>query len=183
MTINGLVAFDPEFLFALDERFCDVRSHVGLVDRLRPRLIPDFVAKLDGVDPWAVIELKRPGHPVFSGSTDVAKAAAPVARAISQLLEYRETIAIRRNRAALADAYGLGPYEPALMVVVGRGNSDRKLKWQSALRGIPDVDIVTYDFLFERARESASVNQVVLAKQLCLDFGDPMDSHPLRNAG
>lgn len=154
--LHAFLEDNPEFLFALDERFCDVRSHVGIVDGRRPRLVPDFIARLDGVDPWTVIELKRPDHRLFSRRTEVAKAAAPVARAISQLLEYRDAIAIRRNRAALATTYGLGPYEPALMVVVGRGDSGRKLKWQSAVRGIPDVDIVTYDFLFERARECAA---------------------------
>lgn len=163
--LHAFLEEHPEFLFALDERFCNVWSHIGLVDRLRSRLVPDFVARLDGVDPWTVIELKRPGHRIFSGNADAAKAAAPVARAISQLLEYRDTIAIRQNRAALARAYGLGPYEPALMVVIGRGSSDRKLKWQSAVRGIPDVDIVTYDFLFERARECAAFNQVIGVNQ------------------
>jgi hypothetical protein len=112
------------------------------------------------VDPWTVIELKRPWHSIFSGHADVAKAAAPVARAISQLLEYRDAIATRQNRAALAKAYGLGPYEPAPMVVVGRGNSDRKLKWHSDVRGIPDVDIVAYDFLFERARKAGRSSPV-----------------------
>jgi hypothetical protein len=155
----------PEFLFALDERFCEVRSHVGLFDRVRTRLVPDFVARLDGVDPWTVIELKRPGHRIFSGHADVAKAAAPVARAISQLLEYRDAIETRQNRANLAKAYGLGPYAPALMVVVGRGHSDRKLKWHSDVRGIPDADIVTYDFLFERARECAALSQEGLTRR------------------
>jgi hypothetical protein len=132
--LHAFVEEHPEFLFALDERFCDVRSHVGLVGRVRTRLVPDFVARLEGVDPWTVIELKRPGHRIFSGHADVAQAAAPVARAISQLLEYRDVIGTRRNRAALAKAYGLGPYEPALMVVVGRGKSDRRLKWHSDVR-------------------------------------------------
>jgi hypothetical protein len=157
--LHAFLEDHPEFLFALDERFCDVQSHVGLIDKLRPRLVPDFVARLDGTDPWTVIELKRPDHRIFASSGNVAKAAAPVARAISQLLEYRDTIATRRNRTALANAYGLGPYEPTLMVVIGRGNAHRKLTWHSHIRGIPDTDIVTYDFMFERARECSLLNQ------------------------
>jgi hypothetical protein len=146
----------PQFLFALDDRYCEVRSHVGLIDGSGTSLIPDFLVRLEGAAGWDAIELKRPQHSITVGRHG-HKAAKSAAAAIAQLLTYRDFFALHENRRRVADRFGTAPYEPCLLVVIGRGSPNTPFRWRSARPGVPDVKIVTYDFLFERARESAAL--------------------------
>ena len=59
----------------------------------------------------------------------------------------------RRNRMRVAERFGAAPYEPCLVLVIGRGRSTQKYEWQSVRLGFPKVEIVSYDYLFERARQ------------------------------
>jgi len=53
------------------------------------------------------------------------------------------------------DRFGTAPYEPCLVLVIGRGRPDHRYEWKSARSGFPKVEIVSYDYLFERAQECA----------------------------
>lgn len=143
----------PQFLFALDERYCEIRPHVCLFDPRRERLIPDFMARVEDSDIWDVIELKRPQHSMTVRNQEIEKPSAAAARAIAELLQYRDFFSIRENRDRITRRFGTAPYEPCLVLVIGRGRSTERYEWRTALAGFPRVRIVSYDYLFDRARD------------------------------
>jgi hypothetical protein len=145
----------PEFLFALDERYCEIRPHVCLFDARRERLVPDFMARIQDSNIWNLIELKRPTSPMTVCGQTIEKASAAAARGIAELLMYRDFFSTRTNRNRVIDRFGTAPYEPCLVLVIGRGRPDHRYEWKSARSGFPKVEIASYDYLFDRARECA----------------------------
>jgi hypothetical protein len=143
----------PHFLFALDERYCEIRPHVCLVDAKRERLVPDFMARIEDSCIWDIIELKRPQH-AFTVRTDgIGRASAIAARGVAGLLQYRDFFSSRDNRQRVTKTFGTAPYEPSLVLVIGRGRTSERYEWRSARAGIPRVQVVSYDYLFQRASE------------------------------
>jgi hypothetical protein len=126
-----------------------------LIDGGGTSLIPDFLVRLEGTAGWDAIELKCPQHRITVGAHRKT-AAKSTAAAIAQLLTYRDFFALHENRRRVAHRFDTPPYEPCMLVVIGRGSPNTPFRWRSARLGIPEVKIVTYDFLFERARESAA---------------------------
>lgn len=143
----------PQFLFALDERYCEIKPHVCLVDQRRNRLVPDFMARIESEQIWEVIELKRPQHAFVGDTKDLERLSAFAARGIAQLLEYRDFFASRSNRNRVSNSFGSAPYEPALVLVIGRGRARDPLHWTAVTPGFPSVKVVSYDYLFQRAQE------------------------------
>jgi len=143
----------PQFLFALDERYCEIRPHVCLFDPRGERLTPDFMVRVEDSDIWDIIELKRPQHSLTVHNQGIEKPSAAAARAITELLQYRDFFSIRNNRNRIMRRFGTAPYEPCLVLVIGRGRSSERYGWRTALAGFPRVQIVSYDYLFERARD------------------------------
>jgi antiviral defense system Shedu protein SduA len=143
---------NPHFLFGLDERYCEIRPHVCLFDSKRERLIPDFLARIEDSHIWNVIELKMPQHPLTVRSNGSERPSAFAARAVAELLQYRDFFSVRDNRERVTDRLGTAPYEPCLVLVIGRGRSTERYEWHSTRLGFPKVQIVSYDYLFERAR-------------------------------
>jgi hypothetical protein len=145
----------PELLFALDERYCEIRPHICLFDAKRERLEPDFMARIQDSNIWNVIELKLPTVPMTVCGQTIERASAAAARGIAELLMYRDFFSTRTNRNRVTDRFGTAPYEPCLVLVIGRGRPSHKYEWKSVRSGFPKVEIVSYDYLFERARECA----------------------------
>lgn len=143
----------PHFLFALDERYCEIRPHVCLLDAKRDRLVPDFMARIHDTSVWDVIELKRPQHGLTVRNDGIERISSTAARAVAELLQYRDFFSTRENRARVTDYFGTAPYEPSLAVVIGRGRASDRYEWRSIRAGFPRVQIVSYDYLFQRAKE------------------------------
>lgn len=148
---------NKQFLFALDDRYCEIKPHVCLFDAKRERLVPDFMARIQDTNIWDVIELKRPQHVLTVSSCLTQKASAPAARAIAELLQYRDFFSTRDNRALVANKFATSPYEPCLVLVIGRGRPTERYEWRSTRAGFPSVEIVSYDYLFQRARDCKRV--------------------------
>jgi hypothetical protein len=151
--IQRYLEMHPEVLFALDERYSEVRPHVCLVDSKGERLVPDFMARLHGSNLWELIELKMPDHSITVRHGITEKPSAQAARAIAELLAYRDFFSIRANRNRMADRFGTAPYEPCLVLVIGRGRHTERFEWESVRAGFPKIQIVSYDYLFNRVRE------------------------------
>lgn len=150
--IQRFLEENPRLLRGIDGRYCEARAHVGLVDADGERLVPDFMARIEGRDVWDVIELKLPKHPMLVNRGGRKTASAHATRAIMQLLQYRDHFARPDNRARLATTFPIAPFEPCMVVVIGRGSPDRRNRWRSSSLGIPDVTLVSYDYLLQRAR-------------------------------
>lgn len=151
--LQNFFATYPQFLFALDERYCEIRPHVCLLDAKGDRLVPDFMARIQDTNIWDVIELKLPKHAATVGRHGHDKVSASAAHAIAALLQYRDFFSKRTNRARLTKTFGTAPYEPCLVVVIGRGRSTQRYEWRTARAGFARVHVVSYDYLFERARQ------------------------------
>lgn len=147
------------FLFALDERYCEVRPHVGLISPAGTRLVPDFVIRHEDSSRWDMIELKKPTAPIKTKRGPVDGAGKHAAHAIRQLMEYTDAVSTSEARSALTKAYGASPYEPCLIVLIGRGSPHSQFRWRNPRAGLPEVSLVTYDFLLERARLSSALNE------------------------
>lgn len=154
----------PHFLFALDERFCEVRPHVGLVSPAGTRLVPDFLVRHEDSSRWDMIELKKPSAPIRATRGGADRAGQHAAHAIRQLMEYTDAVSTPSARSALTKAYGASPFEPCLMVIIGRGAPTSQFRWRSDRVGLPEVRFVTYDYLLERARQSRAFNRRLLAR-------------------
>lgn len=142
---------NPQLLFAMDARYCEIRPHVCLYDSTGERLVPDFLARIQDSNIWDVIELKLPSSKPLVRHRMAERASAAAARGIAELLRYRDYFSIRENRRRMANHFGFAPYEPCLVLVMGRGNKTR-FEWESTRAGFPGVQIVSYDCLFQQAR-------------------------------
>jgi hypothetical protein len=143
---------NPEFLFTLDERYCEICPHVCLLDRGDTQLIPDFMARIEDTNLWDLIELKLPTHSIINSREGQQKPSAMVAKGISQLIKYREFFSVGDNRRRFLSQYGTYPYEPSLVLVIGRGYQKQSYEWTNVKNFYPKVKVVPYDYLFTRAR-------------------------------
>ena len=143
----------PAFLFALDGRYCEARAHVCLTDPGGQRLVPDFLARIEGSEVWDAIELKLPRHSMLAERHGKKAMSAQTAHALAQVMTYRDFFVSPANRQRAAPMFnGTVPFEPCLVVVIGRGGSTVRYDWRSLRPGFPGATIVSYDYLLERAR-------------------------------
>jgi hypothetical protein len=151
--LQAFLEENPELLGALNPHFVEAVPRIGLVDSSGTRLIPDFMARLDHLRSWSILELKgperRPVHLRGGALTPSAKTAA----ALEQLLRYRDFFHDPENRRQMTSRLGTTPFQPVLTVVIGRSNPDAKFLWRGG-PGLPPVDVVTYDHLLDVARQS-----------------------------
>jgi hypothetical protein len=154
--IQEFIEVHPQLLSSLDEKYCEIRPHVCLYDATGERLVPDFMARIQDSNLWDVIELKLPSDVLTVNRHAAQKASAAVARGISELLRHRDYFSVRDNRRRVLDRLGTAPYEPGLVLIIGRGYSASRFEWRSVRAGFPRVQIVSYDYVFEHARRRAS---------------------------
>lgn len=154
--IQEFIEVHPQLLSSLDEKYCEIRPHVCLYDATGERLVPDFMARIQDSNLWDVIELKLPSDVLTVNRHAVQKASAGAARGISELLRHRDYFTVRDNRRRVLERLGTAPYEPGLVLIIGRGYSASRFEWNSVRTGFPRVRIVSYDYVFEQARRRAS---------------------------
>ena len=137
--IQAFLEDNPGFLFSLNERYCELRPQVGLVDKNDIELVPDFMARVEDTYIWDIIELKLPRHPIVIQRRGQARPSAIAAKAICQLLKYSNYFSVRRNRNKIHSEYGISAYEPALVLVMGRSPSRQVYQWESVKKEFPMV--------------------------------------------
>lgn len=153
--LQAFLEENPELLGALNPHFVEAVSRIGLVDPSGTRLIPDFMARLDDLRSWWILELKGPDRKPVHLRAGALTPSAKTAAALDQLLRYRDFFHDPENRRKLTSRLGTTPFQPVLTVVIGRGHPNAKFSWRGG-PGLPHVDVVTYDHLLEVARQSVS---------------------------
>ena len=126
---------------------------MSLVDSRDTRLVPDFMARIEGTEIRDVLELKLPKHRIVISSGEDNGPSAPLARGVSQLLRYRDFFMMRENRRRFFDRYRSCPYEPGLVLVIGRGSRSVLYEWAGVRRQFPRVKVVPYDYVLARWKE------------------------------
>jgi hypothetical protein len=162
--IQAFLEAHPELLFGLDERYCEIRPHVCLMDANDTKLVPDFIARIEDSDIWHAIELKLPSHPILVDFKTQKRPSAAAAKGIAQLLGYADFFASRKNRERVRARYAMCPYEPALVVVIGRGHPRNTFEWGSVRKIFPRVRLVSYDYLLDRAKECWNTVRVLSSR-------------------
>lgn len=141
----------PHLLVGLDDRLCQVSAHVALASPGATKLVPDFMVRLENPGQFAFVELKKLSASVVNGA-DPQMVGKVAAQAIKQLMEYTYALSSSSARAELRRALGEAPFDPYLVVLIGRGSPDHRHVWRGVRAGFPDVQLVTCDFLLEHAR-------------------------------
>ncbi|MBY2918461.1 DUF4263 domain-containing protein [Rhizobium leguminosarum] len=126
--------------------------------------MPDFMVRLEDAGRVALIELKKPAANILAGNREGGVVGRVAAQAIKQLMEYTDAVSTRSARAELIRSIGAAPFDPCLVVLIGRGSPNQRQVWRSTRAGLPDVQLVTYDFLLERARTSRALNEQSIPK-------------------
>jgi len=152
--LQAFLTEHPHFLLGLDDSYCEVRPHVALSSPAGTNLVPDFMVRLDDPARFAFIELKKPTARIYGRRQNVGAASQVAAQAIKQLMDYTDAVSTSAARAELRRLLGEAPFDPSLVVVIGRGSHDQRHVWRSLRAGLPTVQVVTYDYLLERARSS-----------------------------
>lgn len=111
---------NPHFLLGLDETYCEVKPHVVLASPAETKLVPDFMVRLEDPGRVALIELKKPAANILAGNREGGVIGRVAAQAIKQLMEYADAVSTRPARAELVKSIGFAPYDPCLVVLIGR---------------------------------------------------------------
>ncbi len=173
--IQRFLSDNPGILLALDDRYCEIKAHVCLYDASKERLIPDFMIRLQDSNIWHAIELKLPHHAVTVRSGDDVRLSAKAARGIAELLTYRDFFGQHANRVRVSDRFGAAPYEPCLILVIGRGRSTQKYEWQNvkgAFQGLRSFLMITFLNVLSSAMRPSTLE----SSELFLETQSPLQS-------
>lgn len=152
--LQAFLSEHEHFLLGLDDGYCEIHPHVTLSSPANTKLIPDFMIRLEDAARFAFIELKTPGARMLSGDLGSGKVGRDAAHAIKQLIDYADAVSTTKARAELRATIGTAPFDPDLVVVIGRGSPHKRHVWNSVRAGLPSVQLVSYDYLLERACSS-----------------------------
>lgn len=156
----------PHFLLGLDDTHCEISPHIVLASPAGTKLVPDFMVRLEDPSHFTLIELKKPTARILTGNGEAGVVGQVAAQAIKQLIDYTDAVSTSSARAELRRSIGAAPFDPYLVVLIGRGSPNQRHLWRSTRAGLPSVQLVTYDFLLERARNSRARNEPLLAENL-----------------
>jgi hypothetical protein len=141
----------PAFLRLWD--FRDVYPQVVLTREQDGELIPDFLLVDPALQQATIVDLKLPMKKVAVGAKDRRHFSQAVEEAIAQLRMYQAWFDDPHNRSNLKERFGLEIYRPRLAVVIGRSSSFAdEMDRQRLVASTPDVQVVTYDDISERAK-------------------------------
>ncbi len=141
----------PSFLRLWD--FRDVYSQVVLTREEDGELIPDFLLIDQDLQQATVVDLKLPQKHIAVGTKNRRHFSQAVEEAKAQLRQYQSWFDDRHNRLKLRDRFGLEIYRPRLAMVIGRSSAfSDEVERQRLIATSPDVQVVTYDDIAERAK-------------------------------
>jgi hypothetical protein len=142
---------NPRFLCG--DAYQEARSHIILEREGSGPLIPDFVLRPHGTDALCdLLELKLPDAKLVVGRSDRRRLSSAVYEACAQLREYRSYFDDKSHREAVQEVYGLRLFLPRMIVLIGKRSDYPATDLRRAEADIPQLTLVTYDDLIERAR-------------------------------
>lgn len=141
----------PEFLLGTDYRH--LVAQPVLVRPDEADLVPDFVLIPHSHASPKIVELKLPHVSIARHRASREGFLQNVIVARDQLLEYRSFFSTRTAAKFARDNWGCEIYLPRIAVVIGRSSSfGSEYERRKAESRVPDVEVLTYDDILERAR-------------------------------
>jgi cold shock CspA family protein len=142
---------NPHFLQG--DSYEEAHPHLILKREYKGPLIPDFALKPTNLNVYCdLLDLKLPSVKLMVGNGNRRRLSATVMEACAQLREYRDYFEEKRNRDAIEEEYGLKFFRPKMIVIVGKRGAYSPAELRKAESDIPQLTLITYDDLLERAR-------------------------------
>ena len=133
----------PEILPSLG--YSIAHPHLTLNSHDGTQLIPDFILELPDGMGFDIMDLKLPTANVVARQP-YARASYELMKAVAQLKKYEKFFDDIKNSREFEQKYGLVPFKPELIIVMGRSeqfrSADERLE---VLSQIGDVELITWD--------------------------------------
>ncbi|MFD3422779.1 Shedu anti-phage system protein SduA domain-containing protein [Streptomyces decoyicus] len=142
---------NPDFLCG--DAYEEARSHIVLQRDDDGPLIPDFALKPSNSNALCdLLELKLPKAKLLRVSKNRVRLTSAIMEACAQLREYQSYFEDAKKRLAIEESYGLRFFRPRMMVLIGKRSDYSATDLRNAETDVPNLSIVTYDDILERAR-------------------------------
>ena len=148
---------NPSFLLGTD--YSKLISHPILIREDEDNLIPDFVLIPYEFASPRIVDLKLPNVNIARHVHSREGFLQKVLTARDQLLEYKNYFSGKSTSEDFRVKYGCEMYLPKIAVIIGRSSSflseyeRRKIESR-----VPDIEVITYDDLLERARGCRNIS-------------------------
>lgn len=150
LEIQHFLNQNEQFLMGLG--YARARPHIGLTEEGSKELIPDYLLEIPGDRGFDILDLKLPKARV-TARRPYLRLSSEVAKAVAQLRKYGRFFDRAENRKAFQHKYGLTPFKPGLVVVIGRSaefqTPEERVEIEEQLGRIR---LLTYDDLIEYGR-------------------------------
>jgi hypothetical protein len=144
---------NPRFL--LGDNYCHLHSQIVLLSE-DGDLIPDFFVERPGTRFADILELKKPGAKIVSGSGRRRGFSAELTQALNQVREYRNFFENKATREEFYRRYGFRAYRPSVCIVIGRSweyvDHMERIQIEDEYK---NVRVLTYDDILARAKSLA----------------------------
>ncbi|MEU6731812.1 Shedu anti-phage system protein SduA domain-containing protein [Streptomyces physcomitrii] len=142
---------NPDFLCG--DAYEEAQSHIVLQRDSDGPLIPDFALKPRNPNALCdLLELKLPRAKLLRVSKNRVRLTSAIMGASAQLREYQSYFDDIKKRIAIEETYGLRFFRPRMMVLIGKRSDYSASDLRSAESDVPNLSIVTYDDILERAK-------------------------------
>lgn len=139
-----------EFLIALG--YAGVRPHISLAEEGARDLVPDYILELPGKRGFDILDLKLPSARL-TARLPYMRMSAELTKAVAQLRKYGTYFDKPDNRKEFQRRYGLTPFKPKLIVVIGRSSELQLPEDRVEIEAqLGHVELRTYDDLIEYGR-------------------------------
>lgn len=151
--IQKFLEAHPEIIESLGYASC--KPHVILREPNQKDLIPDFILQRPGNNGFDILDLKLPTARI-AVSNPYLRVSHEIIKALAQLRAYKNYFNRSHNVSNFYQTYGLEPFSPELIVVIGR--CSEILSFQDRIeinKQANGLRIITYDELIDYGKSRA----------------------------
>jgi len=129
--------------------YVDVHPHVCLREDGASDLIPDFLLELPGARGFNILDLKLP-RARLAARRPYLRISSELTKALAQLRKYERYFERTENREAFHRRFGLKPFKPEIIVVIGRSSELRDRDDRVEIEAqLGPLRMLTYDELID----------------------------------
>ena len=121
--------------------------------------VVDFLIKNNVTNSVGLVEIKTPKTDLLATEyrNGIYNISSELSGAVMQVLNYRDTLSKERNTLLSDDAIDADAFDPKCVVIIGHARNElkdsNKLKsFELFRRQLTDVEVITYDELFDRSK-------------------------------
>jgi len=155
LEIQNFLLLHPEILQTLG--YSNVRPHICLYTEDKEKLIPDFLLEIPGGGGFDILDLKLPSTRIVVRKPYL-RMSNQLVKAVAQLRKYSKFFDSAAHRKQFIRRYGLEPFKPELIVVIGRNDQFTRKNERVEIQGqMGSVRLLTYDDLIAYGRSRSII--------------------------